>query len=176
MHTRRSCWYVPSDDCSVIVGISKASEDDLSGRRSDARKGVSRARPEEWRGKPRTIETKVFRSSRRPVRIIPRRAFFDTLAGASGGMADLPKYVYHLLPGNEDSLIRECLIRRPWWRPAAVRAPPERGRAARAAPARQNAAVAALRGVWKKVRTYQRAMLIGINRAVDAAHLADERG
>lgn len=37
-------------------------------------------------------------------------------------MADLPKYVYHLLPGNEDSLIRECLVRRPWWRPAAVRA------------------------------------------------------
>jgi hypothetical protein len=37
-------------------------------------------------------------------------------------MADPPKYVYHLLPGNEDSLIRECLDRRPWWRPAAVRA------------------------------------------------------
>lgn len=29
-----------------------------------------------------------------------------------------PPYVYHLLPGNESSLVRECFERRPWWRPA----------------------------------------------------------
>ena len=127
MHTRRSCWYDPSDDCSVIVGIAKAAGD-LSQRRSDARKGVSRARPEEWRGKPRTKQ-RFFFSFRLASTLATdavfrfrERAFFDTLAGASGGMADPPKYVYHLLPGNEDSLIRECLDRRPWWRPAAVRA------------------------------------------------------
>jgi hypothetical protein len=29
-----------------------------------------------------------------------------------------PPYVYHLLPGNESSLIRECFEKRPWWKPA----------------------------------------------------------
>ena len=29
-----------------------------------------------------------------------------------------PPYTYHLLPGNESSLIKECFDRRPWWQPA----------------------------------------------------------
>lgn len=36
-----------------------------------------------------------------------------------------PPYVYHLLPGNESSLVRECFERRPWWRPARAKSSDE---------------------------------------------------
>tara|TARA_B110000879_G_scaffold200551_1_gene274649 strand:- start:383 stop:1882 length:1500 start_codon:yes stop_codon:yes gene_type:complete len=49
-----------------------------------------------------------------------KRKRFGPTVSWRASMAAGPPYVYHLLPGNEASLVRECLDRRWWWRPATI--------------------------------------------------------
>ena len=128
MHILVSCLYAPSE-ASVMVGIAASEAKTSRAARSAAPAGPTHrphGRADLWR---------VARLCSGPNRNVPSPRGSETLATRRGARRDAgrtarspvaqtpktragPPYVYHLLPGNESSLVRECFERRPWWRPA----------------------------------------------------------